>query len=115
MSDELSLGKRLGVNIAACRKALGLTQDYVAQRLGVEIETISRIERGVTLPSLKTLTALAQELSTSAQDLLGDEPSIAQEADLEGVAIMLRKLNEDDRLYVIDTTKALCKHLLGSR
>ena len=53
------LGKRLGQRIAERRKALGWTQDQLAERLGVDAETVSRFERGVTVPALVTLDRLA--------------------------------------------------------
>ncbi|MCB5187022.1 helix-turn-helix transcriptional regulator [Methylobacillus caricis] len=43
---QLFRGGGLTLHIATRRKSLGLTQEFVAQRLGVEIGTVSRIERG---------------------------------------------------------------------
>lgn len=53
------LGKLLGQQIAAHRRALNLTQLQLAELLGVEPETISRFERGTSLPSLKRLNTSA--------------------------------------------------------
>jgi DNA-binding XRE family transcriptional regulator len=53
--DKPDLGKFLGQQIAAHRTALNLTQNQLAERLGVEPETVSRFERGSSLPSLKRL------------------------------------------------------------
>jgi transcriptional regulator with XRE-family HTH domain len=53
----------------------------VAERVGVDAETISRIERGAHLPSLPTLDRLAVALQCSAGDLLSTEgPEEASEA-----------------------------------
>lgn len=109
------LGKRLGGYIAARRKALGLTQDFVAQRLAVEIETVSRIERGVSVPSLRTLLAIARELSTSVQELLGEASNTTSVSDVDRLIVMLEKLDSQDRTYVIESTQELCRHLLSRR
>lgn len=49
------LGKKLGQRISERRKSLNWTQDQLAERLGVDAETVSRFERGATVPSLVTL------------------------------------------------------------
>lgn len=54
-----SLAARLGQNLMRGRKSLGLTQKQVAKTLSVEPETISRFERGATLPANITLERLA--------------------------------------------------------
>ena len=64
------LGLRLGQQIAGQRKALGWTQDQLAEQLGVDTETVSRFERGVTIPALLTIDRLAGVLQTSVAALL---------------------------------------------
>lgn len=59
---------RFGLHIRACREARGQTQAVLADRSGLSVETIQRIERGRFSPSLDTLRRLAGglelELST---------------------------------------------------
>lgn len=61
MTDTLNklLIANIGKNIAKERKRLRLTQSDVAERLGLGLEAISRIERGVKAPSLDQLVQLA--------------------------------------------------------
>ncbi len=70
-ANELTLQKRLANNLASRRKSLAWTQDLLAQKLGVDAETISRFERGITVPSLKSIEQLASALSMTISDLLG--------------------------------------------
>jgi transcriptional regulator with XRE-family HTH domain len=49
----------LGKNLRAARKKLGLTQEDVAQRSGVQAGEISRIERGQRDPQISTVEKLA--------------------------------------------------------
>jgi transcriptional regulator with XRE-family HTH domain len=65
---------RLSRNITARRRALALTQAQVAERLGLDTETVSRFERGKHLPSLITLERLARVLVTTVGELLAEEP-----------------------------------------
>ncbi len=49
----------LGKNLRAARKRLGLTQEQVAERSGVQAGEVSRIERGMRDPQVSTLEKLA--------------------------------------------------------
>ncbi len=61
--------RRLGRQVASYRKAAGLTQEAVAERAKVAPETISRLERGSTVPSLKTLERVAEAMGVALKDL----------------------------------------------
>lgn len=105
------LAGRLGQNIMRWRKALGLTQDQLALRLEVEPETISRFERGVTLPSLTTLAGLAKVLRTTMAQLL-EEKSPPQLKGVDKLAARLEPLSERDRAFVLDVMAQLCMHCM---
>lgn len=67
---EETLGKR----IAAHRKALGLTQDALAEQLGITAQAISKWENGQSCPDITTLPRLAEIFSCSTDELLGIAP-----------------------------------------
>jgi transcriptional regulator with XRE-family HTH domain len=48
-----------GKNLRAARKKLGLTQEEVAERSGVQAGEVSRIESGKRDPQISTLEKLA--------------------------------------------------------
>jgi len=64
-----SLQQKLGKKIQALRKDVGITQEKLAERTGLDRTYISDIERGVRNPSLKSLQKLADALHTSLSDL----------------------------------------------
>jgi transcriptional regulator with XRE-family HTH domain len=68
-----SIGSRLGENIASRRTSLGWTQADLAERIGVNTETVSRFERGAHLPALTTLDEIAGALRVSVSELLADQ------------------------------------------
>ncbi|WP_432827732.1 helix-turn-helix domain-containing protein [Dactylosporangium sp. CA-092794] len=75
--DDEELLRRLGGTIRARRHGLGLTLVDLAGRAGLSHPFLSQVERGVARPSMRSLTALAAALGTTAQALLalpGDEP-----------------------------------------
>lgn len=62
--------KELGSFIALRRKELGLTQAALAQKLHVTDKAVSRWERGIGLPDINSLEALAQALEVSLVELM---------------------------------------------
>lgn len=69
----VSLGNRL----KAERKRSGLTQEQLAERVGVSRAAVARYEAGEIEPSLKTLVLLADTLRVSTDRLLGREPLVS--------------------------------------
>ena len=63
---EQTLGKRIVEN----RKRLGLTQEQLAERLGVTPQAISKWENGTSDPNTSNLFALAKLYSISVEELL---------------------------------------------
>ena len=62
---------KLAENIRRCRKDLGLTQDQLAERLGITLGTISKWERGSSEPDLAYLMSLAELFHISVDALIG--------------------------------------------
>ena len=60
----------LGKNLRAARKKLGLTQEEVAERSGVQAGEVSRIERGKRDPQISTLEKLAAAVEVAPGRLL---------------------------------------------
>ena len=71
--DSARLAKRLGGNLSERRKQLGWTQEMVAERVGVDAETVLGIGRGAHLPSLPTPEVLTAGLCSSGCDVLSKE------------------------------------------
>lgn len=57
-------------NIQAARKALGLTQEDLANRLSVARQTVAKWESEESLPDLENAYALAKLLGVSVDDLI---------------------------------------------
>ena len=108
------IGPLLGKNVAMRRKALALTQLQLAERLGVETETISRLERGTNLPSLQRLASLSEELETSVADLLSQ--SVSNRSDQ---ALMIERwlvsLTARERRFVVESIRQLCEYIAEIR
>lgn len=62
MYNEKEILKQFGRNVKAERVRLGYSQENLAEKMGVNREYISRIERGIQNMSLLKITALANYL-----------------------------------------------------
>jgi transcriptional regulator with XRE-family HTH domain len=60
----------LALNLKAIRRANGLAQERLALDAGVDRTVVSKIERGVTNPSLEILLRLANHLNVEVGQLL---------------------------------------------
>ncbi len=63
----------IGKQIARFRKESGMSQAQLAEAIDVASETISRLERGVSIPSLNTLEKISGVLNISFKDLFDFE------------------------------------------
>lgn len=69
-----------GKKISDLRIRRGWTQEDLADKAGVTVRTIQRIETGATQPRLYTLKTLAEVLGTEVGDLLQPDPADAETA-----------------------------------
>ena len=64
---------RLGENIALHRRAAGLTQELLADRLGVTAQAVSKWERQISCPDIALLPVIADLFGVSIDDLFWTE------------------------------------------
>lgn len=85
----------LSENIRNLRKAKGLSQEELAIKLNVVRQTISKWEKGLSVPDSSMLILLAEELDTSVSILLGE--TIRQpgegESDIKSLSEKLEVIN----------------------
>lgn len=60
---------RLGENVAALRRAAGLTQELLADRLGVTSQAVSKWERQLSCPDVSLLPAMAEIFGVDIDEL----------------------------------------------
>lgn len=66
-------GKTMGMLIASLRKAQGMTQAELAERMQVTDKAVSKWERDLSCPDIHSLPKLAEVLQVSAEELLQGE------------------------------------------
>lgn len=79
-------------NLKIIRKAKGYTQEELAIKIHVVRQTISKWEKGLSVPDADTLSKLADVLEIKVSELLGSE--IKEETNKNEVAEQLAKISE---------------------
>ena len=85
----------LSENIKSLRKQKGYTQEMVAERLNIVRQTVSKWEKGYSVPDAEMLERLAELLEVSVSELLGS-PAVEKTdaAELNAVVQQLTLLND---------------------
>jgi transcriptional regulator with XRE-family HTH domain len=108
--DEKKSAKKLGRALAAARASAELTQEQVADHLGVFVETVSRFERGAYWPTIPRLLELAELYKIPAATLIGRASDRASDVNLD-IVEQLERLSSDDRAWIGDLVRDLCSRL----
>lgn len=81
-------------NLKAARSRMGMSQELVAERLGVSRQAVTKWEAGQSRPNAQNLQALAELFQTSAEELLSGpqekEPNLILRTNLTKWAIILQ-------------------------
>ncbi|MFM0553580.1 helix-turn-helix transcriptional regulator [Paraburkholderia sediminicola] len=101
---------RIGQAILRERTARELTQEQLAELVGVEQETISRFERGLVLPPLPRLIRLADIFELSLEALLRGTTNRTEDV-ASDIAQMLGQLDDDGRDFVRSWVAEMCERL----
>jgi len=92
--DELA--RLVGRRIRAAREREGLTQEHLAETLGIGADTVSRYETAAIPVSIARLQQIADALNTDLTSLLQVEP-VAVEDEAKEVATLWLSLDKERR------------------
>ena len=104
------LAEFVGQAIARQRIRCKLSQERVAEKLGIGSEAVSRIERGVVMPNIERLIELATVFGCETADLL-TEGSTRQEDQARRLQGLLSVLDAGDRTLVLEFVESLVARL----
>ena len=83
----------LNENIKAIRKSKGLSQEELAIKLNVVRQTISKWEKGLSVPDSNMLISISQVLETPVSTLLGETVVESKVDDLKAISEKLEIIN----------------------
>lgn len=109
-NEHGELFKSIGRTLAQRREAKGLTQDQVAEALGIGTEAVSRMERGITMPTVQRLAELAEVYECGIDELLiASSTRIGDQAEL--ISQILQTLPEADRIMIVEVVQKIAARL----
>lgn len=86
----------LGENIQRVRKFRGMNQQELADAIGINMQSLSKIERGVNFPTFDTLEKITSVLGVTPNELLSGEWKNTSHMEQE----ILKFLEHEERLNV---------------
>lgn len=89
--------KTIGQKISMLRKDKGITQEGLAERLGVSPQAVSKWENDISCPDITLLPKLAQHLGITVDELLSND----LKKEISFVPVENRKRIEDMMLKII--------------
>lgn len=106
----------LGENLKILRKQKGLSQETLAQQLNVVRQTVSKWEKGLSVPDAEMLNTISELFEVPVSTLLGstvEEPEKTSDSAMEEIAKQLAVLNEQLATRSVRRRKTAKKILTG--
>ena len=104
---------QLGERIRQKRKDSHLSQETFAEKAGISVNTVSRIEGGQSAMSVEIFAKLVEVLDTDADELLGRRAKEKENDPVETTAARIRRLKPKEQKIVLKTMKALMDGMEG--
>ena len=104
---------QLGERIRQKRKDSHLSQETFAEKAGISVNTVSRIEGGQAAMSVEIFAKLVEVLDTDAYELLGRREKEKENDPVETAAARIRRLKPKEQKIVLKTMKALMDGMEG--
>lgn len=106
----MNLKKNFGKNLQKYRKYRGLTQEKLAELIGVDVTSISSIETGKYFPSADNLSKLVYVLQIQFSDLFMFDSICTEEEIFEDILQILSSFKHDKNR--LNTIKIFLKSLI---
>ena len=90
----------LGMRIKEFRENRKLTQDKLAEMVGIDPKHLSRIENGRNYPSFETLEKILESLNISYQDIFNYKHFLNKNDMIKIINTKLSGLNDDKLTFV---------------
>ena len=97
--------KLIGERIKKARKLKGITQDVLAEKLGVSIGYVSQVERGITKISLDLLGAISAVLECDIACFITESATNSNEYMESELISEIRKLDSKKKKYIFEIIK----------
>lgn len=98
---------KIGQQIRKIRKAHGLSQEELAERVNISTTHMSHIETGNTKLSLPVLVSIAVALEVRTDDLLIDDFPAGKSKAIDEISSVLESCSAQEAKIIADVVKAV--------
>ena len=106
---------KLGSRIRRRRQELGMSQEKAAEKAGISVNTVSRIEGGQSAMSIEIFIKMVQILDVDANELLGVNNLEKEDAKYRKMLARIRHLRQCEQMVVLQTMETLVDGLWHCR
>ncbi len=107
----MSMSSNIGRKVKKARKQKGISQASLAEKIERSVDTISHIERGLSLPTIETVILLSRELDIPLHHLLDlpnpNEKDNRRLNQIEEIQAIVYNLSDSELNTVLKLLKAL--------
>lgn len=100
----------LGENLQTIRKARGMKQQELADQIGINMQSLSKIERGLNYPTFETLEKIMNALGITPNELLSGEWSHTDHAEPFLIDVIRREADFDVSLDTLQENEYFQSH-----
>lgn len=97
----------LGERIRKRRREVHLSQEAFAEKVGISVNTVSRVEGGQTAMSIEIFKKMVEILEVDADDLLGKCPKEKEKNKYDTLVRRIQQLKENEQEIVLQTMEVL--------
>ncbi len=108
-----TLTQLVGNSICKRRKSLEMSQEYLAELVGIGQQSLSRMEQGLIAPKFERLQLFANALRCRVVDLFM-APEESKDMTVLAIKEMLSGLNKEQRAFILHQTEHLANFLRKS-
>lgn len=99
---------KIGQQIRKIRKACGLSQEELAEKIDISVTHMSHIETGNTKLSLPVFIGLARALEVRADDLLEDSRDVYTSGNaIDEISEILKGCSSSEAKIIVDVAKSV--------
>ena len=103
------IDKRIGKRLKQRREELGLTQEDLAEKLGLTPNYISTVERGASFPRCEKLILLLNGLETSADAVFCDVLTHSAPAKASILSEQIAELTSEEQHRILNMVELMIK------
>ena len=103
------IDKRIGKRLKQRREELGLTQEDLAEKLGLTPNYISTVERGASFPRCEKLILLLNGLETSADSVFCDVLTHSAPTKASILAEQITELPSEEQQRILNMVELMIK------